>query len=89
MFREKGLVDVTLDEPLLRYLALGEEPHHPQEARRVIRASEYISMADDGSLWTTAARDSLERQIPPIVARKRIVEVTFKQGAYPSGEKLY
>ena len=47
-------MDATIDEMLLRYLAHGEEPHHPQEARRVLRASKFISMADDGSLWTTA-----------------------------------
>lgn len=88
-FQSKGVVDATLDESLLRYLALRERPHDLGEARRVLRASEFISMDDAGALWVSASGGGITRQIPPIAARSRIVEVTFRQCAYPSGDKLY
>ena len=80
---------MSLDESLLRYLAHREEPHDPGEARRVLRAAEFVSMCEAGKLWMSTPGLKGWREVPPISKRRRLVEVTFRQCAYPSGERLY
>jgi hypothetical protein len=87
--KEKGTIDITLDEPLLRYLSHAERPQDPRDERRVHRASQFIFMDDAGQLWFQEQGQVIQRQVPPIYMRARLIEVVFRQGGYPSGERLY
>jgi hypothetical protein len=61
-----------LDEPLLRYLAVGEKPSDPKEIARVIRASNFLSIDPDGKLWTKS-KGAADREVPPMKDRMGII----------------
>ena len=45
--------DVLLDETLLRFLFHREAPQEGHVYARVLKASRFLSMKEDGSVWVT------------------------------------
>jgi hypothetical protein len=80
-----------LDSSLLKYLAVGEKPKDPAILDRVMRTSRFLSMDEDGRIWTNegASWERKRREIPPIRDRKNIITETAKAMAFPGGDKLY
>ena len=65
----QGVVDVLLDEELLRYLSHREAPPGPEALERVVAASRYLRLDREGRLWVTGAGGSSPRLIPEMVDR--------------------
>jgi hypothetical protein len=68
----KGTRDITLDEVLLRYLAVGEKPSDPREVARVMRASTFLDLESDGKLLIKLEGQP-DRSIPPMKRRMGII----------------
>lgn len=88
-YSEAGLTDLTLDDPLLRYLAIGEVPPDAGVRERVERAAQYVEMDGMGIIWLKATKNMPSRCIPPIGRRERIAKRAFREGVFPSGDRLY
>ena len=70
--RQRGTRDITLDESLLTYVALSRLPGNPQEAARVTRHANWVSIDDDGKLWIIGG-DKPPRRVPPMKDREALV----------------
>ena len=47
-----------------------------------------MGVDDNGKLWLLGDHTA-PRQVPPLRDRKKIMEQTFKELGYPSGQRLY
>lgn len=77
-----------MDEPLLRYLAVGYRPSDPKEIARVIRASAFLKMDENHRLWAKS-KGIYDREIPPMKHRMKILSEIATALAFPNGKRLY
>jgi hypothetical protein len=89
IYREKGLMDITLDEAILRYLSHGELPKDVRQEDRVRRAANFAELDAAGKVWLRGSQDAPARLIPGLGSRRPVMEHAFKEGVYPSGDRLY
>ena len=62
-----------LDESLLRFLSHREVPKDVTEYARVLRASKFLTLAENGKLWVTGLPEGPPREIPLLKNRSKIV----------------
>lgn len=80
--------DVTLDEDLLRFIVLAEEPANPVERSRVHRAAEYYAVDESGLVWVLGPRGMWLR-VPWLKDRAALVREVHGEAGLCSGEQLY
>jgi hypothetical protein len=83
------LKDIMTDEDLLNYLSHKAGAKDPIIFRRILKASQYISMDVAGRIWITGPHAGPPRRVPLLKMRARIVGQLLKDMAYPSGDVLY
>ena len=86
---KEGERDLTLDEPLLRYLSHAESPGTAEGLRRVVRAASFLSLDRRGRLWVTGPGRGAPRLVPALRERTRLLEEAMRGLAHPGGERLY
>ena len=88
-FRHEGKRDVTLDEPLLHYLANGVLPASEVDCARIARAAEFLRLDESGGLWVISKQDGWERRVPPIIKRESYQRKIQDSLVHPSGDKMH
>ena len=79
--------DITLDGPLLEYVATGLPPSiaaYPQ----VLHAAAWLHMDMRGRLWALDDAGG-QRRIPPLGGRPGLLREALQNAAFPSGAVLY
>lgn len=79
--------DITLDEPLLEYVATGRPPSKAAYPR-VLRAAAWLHMDTKGRLWALDDAGG-QRRIPPLGERPGLLQEALQNTAFPSGAVLY
>jgi hypothetical protein len=69
VYREKGLLDITLDEPVLRFLSHSELPKDDLDVGRVLRAAQFAQMDEGGRVWLKGTAETPARLVPGIGSR--------------------
>ena len=69
-------------------MAVGEKPQTYASLTRVLKASKYIKLDDDGHLYIIGEPHDY-RRIIPMKDRIPIVKEVAKSMAYPHGDRVY
>ena len=81
----KGVRDITLDQPLLRYLATGNAPAHEDEAARVVKAGRWLWLDSRGVLWATHESLGWQQRIPTLGERGPLLREALRNTGFPEG----
>ena len=87
--QRNGVADVTLDAPLLRYLATGKPPPVAEAGQRVIKTARWLRLDSASRLWATHDVLGWQRRIPPLGERLAILREASRNMGFPGGDKLY
>ena len=87
--QRNGVADVTLDTPLLKYLATGKPPPVAEAAQRVIKTARWLRLDSAGRLWATHDVLGWQRRIPPLGERLAILREASRNMGSPGGDRLY
>ena len=85
----QGVIDVLLDEELLRYLSHREAPAGAEALERVVNASRFFRLDREGRLWVTGAGGGAPRLVPDMVDRTPLLQKLLEELGYPGGDRLY
>jgi hypothetical protein len=78
--------DITLHEEVMDVvMGLGTSAGTAESANRVKRVARWFKWEEE-KLWLIG---DLDREVPPIGARARLIAAAAKQLAYPGGDRLY
>ena len=87
--QRNGVADVTLDAPLLRYLATGKPSPVVEAAQWVIKTARWLRLDSAGRLWATHDVLGWQRRIPPLGERLAILREASCNMGFLGGDKLY
>ena len=69
-----GTKDITLDTPLMQYLATGELPATTGDTKRVKIVGRLAYLDERGRLWLRSGKHGAERLVPPIYQRVQLLD---------------
>lgn len=81
--------DITLDEVLLRFLALGELPDDAADYQRCQSVANYVQLEDNGCLLLKATDKEPARIVPPLKSRLKLLKNAHRYAGYPGADRLY
>ena len=84
-----GIRDVTLDVPVITFLASGKLPTDTATHQRILRAAMKLHCDARGQLWAKDINGNPTRRIPAIGDREAIIKEAMSNLLYPSGQRVY
>ena len=84
-----GIGNITLDVPVITFLASGKLPTDTATHQCILRAAMKLHCDARGQLWAKDINGNLTCCIPAIGDREAIIKEVMANLLYPSGQRVY